>query len=42
MTATQFFIILGTMYLIPGMSANYRQWAGFSFIGLALLIEIFK
>ena len=42
MTTTQFFVILGTMYLIPDMSETYRKWAGLTFILLAVIIELVK
>ena len=42
MTTTQFFIILGTMYLAPDMSPVARKWAGLSFILLAVVIEFVK
>jgi hypothetical protein len=39
MTTAQFFIILGTMYLVPDMSNTYRKWVGLAFILLAVVIE---
>ena len=42
MTTTQFFIILGTMYLIPDMNNTYRKWIGLMFIVLAVIVEFVK
>jgi hypothetical protein len=39
MTTAQFFIILGTMYLVPDMSNTYRKWIGLAFIFLAAILE---
>jgi hypothetical protein len=42
MTTAQFFIILGTMYLIPDMSDTYRKWIGMMFLLLAMVVEFVK
>ena len=41
MTTAQFFIILGTIYLVPDMSKHYRKWIGVAFILLAVVLEIY-
>jgi len=42
MTNTQFFIILGTIYLVPDMPRPYRKWIGVAFILLAVVLEIYS
>jgi hypothetical protein len=42
MTTTQFFVILGTIYLIPDMHNTYRKWIGLMFIVLAVIVEFVK
>jgi hypothetical protein len=39
MITSQFFIILGTIYLVPDMPNIYRKWIGVAFILLAALSE---
>ena len=38
MTTSQFFILLGTIYLVPNMSPTFRHYAGIMFMILGLLV----
>jgi hypothetical protein len=40
MTATQFLVILGTIYLVPDMSPRYRGIVGMILMIIALIIQV--
>lgn len=42
MTTSEFFVILGTVYLVPDMSPGYRKMFGIFFVFAAAVIEIVK
>ena len=42
MTTVEFFIILGTIYLAPDMSPEYRKLFGVFFIVTAAIIEVLR
>ena len=42
MTSAQFFIILGTIYLVPDTDPNYRKVIGLFLICMAVTIEFLK
>jgi hypothetical protein len=42
MSATQFFILLGTIYIAPHVGGVEGRIIGISFIGIGLFMELFK
>jgi hypothetical protein len=42
MSATQFFIMLGTIYIAPHVGGGEGRIIGISFIALGIFMELFK